>query len=160
MWYFHVLSDRVDLLRSRGSLRSYANSCHYRKWFLRFQNHAISNANIFYFFCGTCQWTTALCSKCFSIWKQVMEIYCWLQNWLYWENRQLHSSFILNFILHPKPKKKKLSLNFYLYLSLLHLLACTYLNNAWDLVLRALPLSVCLFKMNRFMYSPFVSRFG
>ncbi len=47
-----------------------------------------------------------------------------------------------------------------LYLSHLPLQACTYLNNAWDLVLRALPLSVCLFKMNRFMYSPIVSRFG
>ncbi len=63
--------------------------------------------------------------------------------------------------LHPKlvlkkKKKKKLSL----YLSLLPLLACTYLNNDWDLVLRALPLSDCLFKMNRFMYSPIVSRFG
>ncbi len=53
--------------------------------------------------------------------------------------------------LHPKLvlKKKKMSL----YLSLLPLLACTYLNNDWDLVLRALPLSDCLFKMNRFMYS-------
>ncbi len=42
--------------------------------------------------------------------------------------------------LHPKlvlKKNKKLSL----YLSLLPLLACTYLNNDWDLVLRALPLS-------------------
>ncbi len=61
--------------------------------------------------------------------------------------------------LNPKlvlKKKKKLSL----YLSLLPLLACTYLNNLWDLVLRALPLSDCLFKMNRFMYSPIVSRFG
>ncbi len=48
----------------------------------------------------------------------------------------------------------------YLYLSLLPLLPFTYLNNAWDLVLPALPLSVCLFKMNHFMYSPFVSRFG
>ncbi len=47
-----------------------------------------------------------------------------------------------------------------LYLSLLLLLACTYLNNAWDLLLWALPLSVCLFKINRFMYSPIVSRFG
>ncbi len=52
------------------------------------------------------------------------------------------------------------NLHLYLYLSLLPLLACTYLNNAWDLVLRALPLSVCLFKINRFMYSPIVSRFG
>ncbi len=51
--------------------------------------------------------------------------------------------------LHPK-----------LYLSLLPLLARTYLNNVWDLVLQALPRSVCLFKVNRFMYSPIVSRFG
>ncbi len=42
--------------------------------------------------------------------------------------------------------------------TLLPLLACTYLNNDWDLVLRALPLSDCLFKMNSFMYSPIVSR--
>ncbi len=61
-------------------------------------------------------------------------------------------------------KKKNLSLiinlHLSLYLSLLPLLACTYLNNAWDLVLLALPLYVCLFKINRFMYSPIVSRFG
>ncbi len=49
---------------------------------------------------------------------------------------------------------------FLFFLSLLPLLACTYLNNAWDLVLLALPLYVCLFKINRFMYSPIVSRFG
>ncbi len=55
--------------------------------------------------------------------------------------------------LHQKKKKN------YLYLSLLLLLACTYLHNVWDLVLWALPLSVCLFKMNRFMYSPIVSHF-
>ncbi len=59
--------------------------------------------------------------------------------------------------LHPKRKKKKKSI--YLYLFLL-LLAFTYLNNAWDLVLRALPLSDCLFKMNRFLYCPIVSRVG
>ncbi len=63
-----------------------------------------------------------------------------------------------------KKKKKKLSLfqnlHLSLYLSLLPLLACIYLNNAWDLVLLALPLFVCLFKINRFMYSPIVSRFG
>ncbi len=52
------------------------------------------------------------------------------------------------------------NLHLSLYLSLLPLLACTYLNNAWDLVLLALPLYVCLFKINRFMYSPIVSRFG
>ncbi len=65
--------------------------------------------------------------------------------------------------LHKK-KKKILSLfqnlHLSLYLSLLPLLACTYLNNAWDLVLLELPLYVCLFKINRFMYSPIVSRFG
>ncbi len=64
--------------------------------------------------------------------------------------------------LHPKLKKQnkknKKKRNLSLYLSLLPLLACTYLNNDWDLVLRALPLSDCLFKMNRFMYSPIVSR--
>ncbi len=60
--------------------------------------------------------------------------------------------------LHKK-KKKKITLSLFqnlhlsLYLSLLPLLACTYLNNAWDLVLLALPLYVCLFKINRFMYS-------
>ncbi len=60
-------------------------------------------------------------------------------------------------------KKKKKNFHFFqnlhlsLYLSLLPLLACTYLNNAWDLVLLALPLYVCLFKMNRFMYSPIVA---
>ncbi len=65
-----------------------------------------------------------------------------------------------------KKIKKKIELSLFqnlhlsLYLSLLPLLACTYLNNAWDLVLLALPLYVCLFKINRFMYSPIVSRFG
>ncbi len=51
--------------------------------------------------------------------------------------------------------KKNLSLflNLHLSLSLLPLLVCIYLNNAWDLVLLELPLYVCLFKINRFMYS-------
>ncbi len=52
------------------------------------------------------------------------------------------------------------NLHLSLYLSLLPLLACIYLNNAWNFVLGALPLYVCLFKINRFMYSPIVSRFG
>ncbi len=60
--------------------------------------------------------------------------------------------------LHKKNLHQNLHLS--LYLSLLPLLACTYLNNAWDLVLLELPLYVCLFKINRFMYSPIVSRFG
>ncbi len=64
--------------------------------------------------------------------------------------------------LHHKKKNPSLFLYLHLslYLSLLPLLAWIYLNNAWDLVLGALPLFVCLFKINRFMYSPFESRFG
>ncbi len=70
--------------------------------------------------------------------------------------------FQLYLTIKKKKKKKKKKLSFFqnLHLSLLPLLACTYLNNAWDLVLLALPLYVCLFKINRFMYSPIVSRFG
>ncbi len=70
-------------------------------------------------------------------------------------------SFNTTWLHHHQKKKKKLFLNLHLslYLSLLPLLACIYLNNAWDLVLGALPLSVCLFKTNRFMYSPIVNRF-
>ncbi len=52
---------------------------------------------------------------------------------------------------------KKLCISLYLFLPFL---ACTDLNNAWNLVLRALPVTVCLFKKNHFMYSPIVSRFG
>ncbi len=78
------------------------------------------------------------------------------------ENSSL--STLLDYIIKKKIKKKILSLfqnlHLSLYLSLLPLLACTYLNNAWDLVLLELPLYVCLFKINRFMYSPIVSRFG
>ncbi len=61
--------------------------------------------------------------------------------------------------LHKKKKKKKKILSLFqnlhlsLYLSLLPLLVYIYLNNAWDLVLLELPLYVCLFKINRFMYS-------
>ncbi len=45
-----------------------------------------------------------------------------------------------------------LSLKKTLYYLFLPLLACTYLNNAWDLVLRALPLSVWLFNMNHYVF--------
>ncbi len=65
-------------------------------------------------------------------------------------------STLLDYI-KKKKKKKNLSLfqnlHLSLYLSLLPLLVCIYLNNAWDLVLLELPLYVCLFKINRFMYS-------
>ncbi len=57
---------------------------------------------------------------------------------------------LLHLHLHKK-NKLFLYLHFSLYLSLLPLLACIYLNNAKDLVLGALPLSFCLFKMNRFI---------
>ncbi len=75
-------------------------------------------------------------------------------------------SFNSTWLLKKKKKKKKLELSLFqnlhlsLYLSLLPLLACTYLNNAWDLVLLALPLYVFRFKIDHFMYSPIVSRFG
>ncbi len=75
---------------------------------------------------------------------------CWIPVNLQATTENSSLSTLLDFII-----KKKI--NLYLFLLLL---ACTYLNNVWDLVLRALPLSVCLFKMNRFMYSPIVSRFG
>ncbi len=63
--------------------------------------------------------------------------------------QQLKLSFDTTW-LHPKLKKEIYK---YIYLHLfLPLLACTYLNNAWDLVLRALPLSVCLFKINHYVF--------
>ncbi len=76
--------------------------------------------------------------------------------------QQLKTHLFQLYLTIYKKKKKKLFQNLHLslYLSLLPLLACTYLNNAWDLVLLALPLYVCLFKINCFMYSPIVSRFG
>ncbi len=75
------------------------------------------------------------------------------------ENSSL--STLLDYIKKKIKKNKQFqNLQLSLYLSLLPLLACTYLNNAWDLVLLALPLYVCLFKINRFMYSPIISRFG
>ncbi len=71
-------------------------------------------------------------------------------------NWKLISFALTDFIL--KKKKKKKNLNLSLYLSLLPLLA--YLNNDWDLVLRALPLSDLPLQDESFMYSPIVSRFG
>ncbi len=79
---------------------------------------------------------------------------CWIPVNLQATTENSSLSTLLDFI------NLKKTLHISLYLSLLLLLACTYLNNACDVVLRALPLSVCLFKMNRFMYSPIVSRFG
>ncbi len=71
--------------------------------------------------------------------------------------KQWLKTHLFQLYLTSSKKKKKRCLSLYL---LLLLLACTYMNNAWDLVLWALPLSVWLFKMNRFVYSPIVIRFG
>ncbi len=62
------------------------------------------------------------------------------------ENSSL--STLLDFILKKTPMISLFqNLHLSLYLYLLPLLACTYLNNAWDLVLRALFL--CLFASSR-----------
>ncbi len=80
--------------------------------------------------------------------------------------QQLKTHLFQLYLTTLKQLKKKKSFTFFqnlhlsLCVSLLPLLACTYMNNALDLVLLALPLYVCLFKINRFMYSPIVSRFG
>ncbi len=52
----------------------------------RFQNCAIISSAIINAILCSFQWTTALCIKCCSIWKQVMEIYYWLRNRLYWHD--------------------------------------------------------------------------
>ncbi len=87
------------------------------------------------------------------------QVSLWISLILY--TNQSNQSFNTTWLHHIKKIKIIPSLFLYLSLSLslLPLLACIYLNNA-DLVLGALPLFVCLFKINRFMYSPIVSRFG
>ncbi len=56
-----MLSDGAAFTtHSLRSLRSYANSCHYRERFVPFHK--------------TCQWTMALCGKCCSIWKNVRDL--------------------------------------------------------------------------------------
>ncbi len=57
------------------------------------------------------------------------------------KQQQLKTHLFQRYLISAK-KKKKLCLSLYLFRLLL---ACTYLNNVWDLVLRALPLSVWLF---------------
>ncbi len=47
--YFHMLSDGAaftNVTQSRSSLRSYANSCHYRERFLLFHNRTIISSAI------------------------------------------------------------------------------------------------------------------
>ncbi len=58
--------------------------------------------------------------------------------------------------LHHK-LKKKLYLSLYLFLPLL---ACTYWTMPETCCYKQFPLSVCLFKINHFMYSPILSHFG
>ncbi len=88
-------------------------------------------------------------------WSSHLYPECWITVNLQTTTENSSLSTLLNFILNFQ--KKNIYISLYLFLPSL---ACTYLNNAWDLLLRALPLSVCLFKMNRFVYSPIVSRFG
>ncbi len=80
---------------------------------------------------------------------------CWIPVNLQAKTENSSLSTLLDFILNLKKQK---TLSFSLFIP--SLASLYLLNNDWDLVLRALPLSVCLFKMNRFMYSPIVSRFG
>ncbi len=81
---------------------------------------------------------------------------CWIPVNIQATTENSSLSTLLDFTLNLKT----LFIFDFFHLSLLPLLAFTYFNNAWDLVLWALPLSVCLFKINRFMYSPIVSCFG
>ncbi len=61
-----------------------ACNCHYCRLWTRY--------------CVTCQWTTALCSKCCSICKQVMDIYYQSQNQLYWRDTHVNC---MRLILQP-----------------------------------------------------------
>ncbi len=70
---------------------------------------------------------------------------CWIPVNLQATTENSSLSTLLDFIIKNKNKSLFQNLHLSLYLSLLPLLACTYLNNAWDLVLLAHPLSVCLF---------------
>ncbi len=91
-------------------------------------------------------------------WSSHPYLECWIPDHFQATAENSSLSTLPDFILNlKKTKQKKPCLSLYL---LLPFLACTYLNNAWDMVWRALPVSVCLSKMNRFMYSPIVSRFG
>ncbi len=63
--------------------------------------------------------------------------------------KQQLKTHLFQLYLTSSKKRKKKKQSFSLFIP--SLASCTYLNNAWDLVLLALPLSVCLFKINRFM---------
>ncbi len=90
-----------------------------------------------------------------------MILECWIPVNLQATTENSSLSTVLDFILNPKLLILKklpysLSLTFSPSLASLNLFEqCLRLGDRW-----ALPLSDCLFKMNRFMYSPIVSRFG
>ncbi len=65
-----------------------------------------------------------------------MILECWIAVNLQATTENSSLSTLIDFILNPKTFNPKI--NYFilpLHLSLLHLLACTYLNNAWDLVI-------------------------
>ncbi len=74
---------------------------------------------------------------------------CWmLIPWLFSSDSwKLISLSLSDFILKKENKIRNVYIFFNLTLSSLYLL-----NNVWKLVLRALPVTICLFKMNRLMY--------
>ncbi len=79
---------------------------------------------------------------------------CWIPVNLQATTENSSLSTLLDY-LKKKKKKKYVSFHFFKIFIFLFLFLSfpVHLNNAWDLVLLALPLYVCLFKINRFMYS-------
>ncbi len=63
--------------QSRSSLTSYAIACSISQ---------INRIRLWTRYRVACQWTTALCNNCRSIWKQVMEIYHQSRSRLYWRD--------------------------------------------------------------------------
>ncbi len=89
---------------------------------------------------------------------------CWIPVNLQATTENSSLSTLLDFIIKKKKKKKRipsLFLSSSFSLSFSPSLASLYLfEQCLRLGVRVLPLSVCLFKINRFMYSLIVSRFG
>ncbi len=74
----HLFSNAAAVnTQSRSSLTSYA--------ILRSESQ-MNRIRFWTQNCLTCQWTTALCINCRSIWEQVMEIYRQWRNRLYWRD--------------------------------------------------------------------------
>ncbi len=101
-WHGKTLSSRNDPIFFCSlhwrNLSSYnkITTTHFKQirfWWknvIKFRGKVYSNFFKFvqqlFFLSVACQWTTALCIKCRSIWKQVMEIYCQSRNQLYWRD--------------------------------------------------------------------------